>query len=170
MNCAARNSLALIVLAGLGAGLASAQSTDPAQDQSPGVYKWADRNGVLHYDDASLTEPRLTLDILDQRRIKPAPDQGVPTDYAAEVARRCALTRDRLQNYQGARALYGRDPFGNVHPLTQTQVGLALGALGRDATRYCSPDAARRLYLAARERAAAQTAAAGSVGAVSDLR
>ncbi|MDB5987663.1 MAG: hypothetical protein JWR16_2716 [Nevskia sp.] len=148
MNCVIRHSRTLLAATVWLAGVALAQS-DPVPEQPPGVYKWADRNGVLHYDDASLTEPRLTLDILDARRIAPAPDQGAPRSFAAEVGRRCALTRDRLQNYQGARALYGRDPFGNVYPLSSTQTALAIGALGRDESRYCGPDAAKKLYLAA---------------------
>lgn len=150
MICAVRSSRYLLVATALAAGSAFAQS-DVRQERPPGVYKWADQHGVLHYDDASLTEPRLTLDILDARHIPPAPDQGVPQSFAAEVGRRCALTRDRLQNYQGARALYGRDPSGNVYPLSPTQTALAISALGRDQSRYCGPDAARTLYLAARK-------------------
>jgi len=146
MNSAVRTSSYL--LAGvLLASVAFAQSA-PTQERPPGVYKWLDRSGLLHYDDASLTEPRLTLDILDARRIAPAQDQGVPKAYVAGIAQRCMATRDRLQNYQAARTLYGRDPSGNVYPMSPTQVALAMGALARDETRYCTPDAAKNLYLA----------------------
>jgi len=165
MISALRNSWGLLLAAVLAAPLALAQS-QPAQPVAPApnspdvlpppqetapsaVYKWADKSGVLHYDDKSLNELRLTLDMIDSRQIAPARGGGAPKEFADEVERRCTLTRERRQSYLSARALYGRDPFGNVYPMSQTQVALAIGALGRDESRYCGPDSARNLYLAA---------------------
>lgn len=122
----------------------------PPQETPPSaVYKWADKSGVLHYDDKSLTELRLTLDMIDSRPIAPPRGGGAPKEFVDEVERRCGLTRERRQSYLSARALYGRDPSGNVYPMSQRQVALAIGALGRDESRYCRPESARSLYLAA---------------------
>lgn len=121
-----------------------------ATAQAAGVYKWVDRNGVVHYDDTQVVySQRMTREYMDQRQI--AADPGwtgpVPGAFVEEVEKQCSNNRERLGNYQNAKQLFGRDPSGNSYPLTPRQVALMVAETERDAKRYCQPDAARKLYI-----------------------
>lgn len=135
----------LLLLLSLDAGAAS-------------VYKWVDKNGVVHYDDTQTTNSqRLTREYMDKRKI--AADPGwtgpIPGRFVADVERQCSNARERLASYRSAAKLFGRDPEGNSYPLSKQQRALMIAETDRDAKRYCAPGAAKKLYA---EKLAAQAA------------
>jgi len=136
------------MLRGLATGVVSMLLSGVAfgQQQLPGVYKWADAKGIVHYDDENLLQPRLTQDILDGRKIAPVESVRVPLEFRAMVVQQCDLIRERVTNYRGARALYGRDPFGNVYLMSPNQVALTIAGLERDQSRVCTHGSAEKLY------------------------
>lgn len=119
----------------------------PAADAA-GVYKWVDHAGIAHYDDQSVTSPRLTEDDLDQRRIDPRPQNKAPVAFAEQVQQQCVVARVRLDNYRRAGSLYGQDPAGNVYPLSPNQVRLSIAESERDEARFCAAGAADAEYAA----------------------
>lgn len=124
--------------------------------QAAGVYRWTDRNGVVHYDDTSSAGQKLTRDFLEDRDIPAKPEwEGViPGELIAEVEQRCAHAKERLVQYRSAPEIYGRDPSGNVYRLSPNQARLMVGEIQTEATHYCRPDAPRRVF--AERRAAAK--------------
>lgn len=124
------------------------------------VYKWTDGQGIVHYDDINLAAGKLmTQDDVKNRAIKPVPDWVgvVPADFAGDVERRCAQTRERLNGYRSAKTLYGRDPDGNTYRLSATQARLLVAQTERETANLCDENAARRLYLQPRQKAATST-------------
>lgn len=124
----------------------------PAAAGAAGVYKWVDRNGVVHYDDSSRLGERLSRASIANRYIEVDPRATVPEELVRDVAAACAAARERSEAYETADALYGRDPFGNTVRLTDNQVRLEVGTLQRERRRYCRPNAAERLLAEARGR------------------
>ena len=112
------------------------------------VYRWVDKNGVIHYDDTSSGGKKMTREYLDDRVIPEEPEWigAIPAEFAAEVQQRCSNARERLINYRSAPEIYGRDPSGNVYALSPTQARLMLAEIQAESDRYCGPDAARRIY------------------------
>ncbi len=122
---------------------------------APGVYKWVDREGVTRYDDrASDKAPRMTRDDIEGRRIPDTPTWlgTVPVEIVEEAQLKCQIAREREVAYTSARTLYGRDPGGNVYPLSPAQVQLEVATARRDGDRYCGTQGA--LNLQAEKRAA----------------
>ena len=134
----------LLTAALMASGLCSAGS----------VYRWVDKDGVVHYDDTNTVAERVTRDIFD-RDIPDRPDWDgvVPGQLVAEVERRCTHARERLVNYRGAPVIYGRDPSGNVYRLSDTQARLMVAEISDEVDRYCAPGAARRIYTERRAQA-----------------
>lgn len=121
------------------------------------VFRWVDKNGVVHYDDTSSGGEKMTREYLEDRKIAEQPEWAgvIPGDFVAEVQQRCSNATERLANYRSAAQIYGRDPSGNVYPLSPTQAKLMLAEIQAESDRYCRPDAPRRLYA---ERVAAMKA------------
>jgi hypothetical protein len=121
------------------------------------VYRWVDKNGLVHYDDTSSGGSKMTREYLEDRKIAEQPEWvgAIPGDFSAEVGLRCTNARERLANYRTAPQIYGRDPSGNVYPLSSTQQRLMLAEIKAESDRYCQPGAARRVYA---ERLAADKA------------
>lgn len=135
MSAAVRAGMALI-LAVCVIGVAQARS----------VYRWVDRNGVVHYDDTNSGGQRMTREYLADRVIPDEPEWAgvIPGDLVAEVRQRCDNARERLANYRTASEIYGRDPSGNVYRLSVRQARLMVAELQAESDRYCRPDAAQR--------------------------
>jgi hypothetical protein len=133
---------------------------------APGVYKWIDRQGVTRYDDRSADKAqRLTRADIELRKIPDVPSWlgTVPAETVAEAALRCQIAQEREQAYSTARSLYGRDPSGNVYPLSPAQTQLEIAVARRDGQRYCGERGALNLQAeqrAAREREQRQAEAA----------
>lgn len=141
--------------------LLAAASLLPLSLPAASVFRWVDRNGVVHYDDTNSAGQRMTREYLDDRVIPDEPEWAgvIPGELIAEVTQRCDNARERLVNYRGARVIYGRDPSGNVYPLSSTQAQLMLAEIQAEADRYCGPDAPRRIHAERRQQSkAARTA------------
>lgn len=112
------------------------------------VYRWVDRNGVVHYDDTNSTGTRMTREYLAGRDIPEEPEWSgtIPGDIVAEVRQRCSNARARLQEYRSAPQIYGRDPSGNVYALSPAQSRLMMAEIQAEADRYCAPGATRQAY------------------------
>lgn len=123
-----------------------------------GVYRWMDRDGVVHYDSTHTAGKKITRDYLDDREIpgKPEWEGVIPGELVAEVELRCAHASERLVQYRSAPEIYGRDPSGNVYRLSPNQATLMIGEIQTEAEHYCRPDAPRRVF--AERRAAAKAA------------
>ncbi len=122
-----------------------------------GVYRWVDKNGVVHYDDTNTVAERVTRDIFKQDiPDRPDWDGVVPPELVEEVAQRCSHARERLANYSAAPVIYGRDPSGNVYQLSSTQARLMLAEISAEADEYCGPDAPRRIYMQRKAEAEAE--------------
>lgn len=151
------------------------------------VYRWVDKNGVVHYDDIHSGGQKMTREHFEGRDIPEQPGWTgvVPREVIIEVGRRCANSRERLVNYRNAPVIYGRDPSGNTYQLSPAQARLMLTEIHNEIDTYCAEDApgriyaeriaeakaaqARRAHLKAEqarraERAAATAAAAASAG------
>lgn len=121
------------------------------------VYKWTDAQGVVHYDDMNQVSGKImTQDDVKNRTIKPAPDWAgvVPAEFARDVERRCAQSRERLNGYRSAKTLFGRDPDGHSYPLSAAQARLQVAQSERETASLCDADAPRRLYLRPRDKSA----------------
>lgn len=114
--------------------------------QAAGVYKWVARDGTVHFDDKTVTQPRLTQADLDHRIVDARPQEPAPPAFARQVEQRCDVSRVRLGNYRAARELYGEDPAGNVYRLSPRQVALSIAEVERDEATYCGTTAADALY------------------------
>lgn len=136
----------------LGSALASFDS------QARSVYRWVDKNGLVHYDDTSSGGTKMTREYMDDRVIPDEPEwKGViPGDLVAEVRQRCSNAKERLANYRAAPVIYGRDPSGNVYTLSPTQARLMLAEIQAESDRYCRPDAPRRVFEERRAQAKAE--------------
>ena len=126
--------------------LACAAATGAATAAS--VFRWVDKNGVVHYDDTSSGGQKMTREYLDDRVIPDQPEWAgvIPGEFVAEVQQRCSNATERLANYRSAPQIYSRDPSGNVYALSPTQAKLMLAEIQTESDRYCRPDAPRRLY------------------------
>ncbi len=76
----------------------------------------------------------------------------VPQEFVSEVAEQCSDLKQRSDSYAEARAIYGRDPVGNVYRFSANQMALEVARLRQETRRYCRPLAAQ--YLLAEVRAA----------------
>lgn len=114
------------------------------------VFRWVDKNGVVHYDDTSSGGQKMTREYLDDRKVADQPEWAgvIPGEFVAEVQQRCSNATERLANYRSAPQIYGRDPSGNVYPLSPTQAKLMLAEIQTESESYCRQDAPRRLYSA----------------------
>lgn len=112
------------------------------------VYRWVDKNGVVHYDDTSSGGKKLTREYMEDRVIPEEPEWAgvIPGEFVAEVLQRCSNAKERLANYRSAPEIYGRDPSGNVYKLSATQAHLMLAEIQGESDRYCRSDALRRIY------------------------
>lgn len=138
-------------------GLAAMLALGTLRAEARSVYRWVDKEGVVHYDDTSLGAQRVTRDIFKQDiPDRPDWDGVVPGELVAEVQQRCDHARERLANYGAAPVIYGRDPSGNTYRLSDTQARLMLAELREESDRYCGPDAPRRIYTERREQARAE--------------
>lgn len=118
----------------------------PAGAEAAAAYKWVDPAGTVHYDDRTVAGLRLTQEYLQQRRVTAAPVGAPPAEFVHDVGQACRELGERLHSYLGATRLWGRDPDGQVYPLSARQSGLLIAQTRRDAGRYCAPDAAQTLY------------------------
>ena len=141
MSPAARPWLARVLVACI-CGVASAAAS------ASSVYRWTDKNGVVHYDDTSSGGKKMTREYMDDRVIPDEPEWAgvIPADFVADVQLRCSNAKERLANYRSAPEIYGRDPSGNVYRLSPTQARLMLAEIQGESDRYCRPDAPRRVY------------------------
>jgi hypothetical protein len=116
--------------------------------QGASVYRWVDKQGVVHYDDTHSAGRLMTREYLDDREIPGQPQWAgvIPGELVAEVRQRCVNARERLANYRSAPQIYGRDPSGNVYTLTPGQARLMLAEIQAESDRYCGDDAAQRIY------------------------
>lgn len=147
-----RKSSGAVLAAVLGAALLCT----PALAAS--VYRWVDRDGIVHYDDTHTGGRKMTRDYLDERVIPEKPEwEGViPGELVAEIETRCVHAKERLVQYRAAPEIYGRDPSGNVYRLSPNQARLMISEIQTEAEHYCRPDAPRRIF--AERRAAAKAA------------
>lgn len=111
-----------------------------------GVYKWLDRDGLIHYDDQHRLDQRLTWEYLNDRQIPSRLEATTPPAFIKAVAGDCEIARERAAMVGTARELYGSDPAGNVYKLSARQQLLETKLADRDVTRYCAKNAAERLY------------------------
>ncbi|HUP91511.1 MAG TPA: DUF4124 domain-containing protein [Solimonas sp.] len=122
-----------------------------------GVYRWVDKDGVVHYDDQSRrSSTPVTREYMEQRRMQSPPraQSVVPPDILADVQLRCSSGRDRLETYSGAGRVYGRDRSGRVHQLSAEQLRQELLAARIQVERFCAADAGE--HLLAEEQAEAR--------------
>lgn len=112
------------------------------------VYRWVDKDGVVHYDDTQSAGQKMTREHFEDREIPDQPEWAgaVPRDLVVEVQQRCTHSRERLVNYRSATVIYGRDPSGNVYPLSSSQARLMLTEIQGEIDRYCAEDAPRRIH------------------------
>ena len=112
------------------------------------VYRWVDKNGIVHYDDTQSAGQKMTREHFEDRDIPEQPEWTgvIPRYVIVEVQQRCANSRERLSNYRGAPVIYGRDPSGNVYQLSPSQSRLMLTEIQGEIDRYCADDAPRRIY------------------------
>lgn len=110
------------------------------------VYRWVDKNGVVHYDDTSTVAERVTRDIFTQK-IPDRPEWAgrVPPELVAEIEQRCHHASERHAQYGAAPVIYGTDPDGNIYQLSDTQARLMLAEIGGEMDRYCAADAPQRI-------------------------
>lgn len=123
-----------------------------AAAQLPGVYKWVDRNGQLHYDDTNVAGgTRLTRELLATRVVAPAKESGftVPVEWVDLFARQCDLARSRGTTLERAVAVFGLAPSGHEFQYTDQQVRLMIVEARAEASTHCAPGAARQAYSAA---------------------
>lgn len=126
--------------------------------QARSVYRWVDKNGLVHYDDTNSGGTKMTREYMDDRVIPDEPEwKGViPGELVAEVKQRCSNASERLANYRAAPVIYGRDPSGNVYTLSPNQSRLMLAEIQAEADRYCGADAPRRIFEERRAQAKAE--------------
>lgn len=112
------------------------------------VYRWVDKNGIVHYDDTQSAGEKMTREHFEGRDIPDQPEWTgiVPHAVVVDVQQRCANSRERLGNYRSAPVIYGRDPSGNVYQLSPAQSRLMLTEIQGEIDRYCADDAPRREY------------------------
>lgn len=110
------------------------------------VYRWTDAQGVVHYDDQSRLQQRLTRETIARKPVPAEPSATVPNELVQAVRQRCVDLRERAASVRGAAQLYGTDPAGNRYPLSPRQAALARAEADREEARYCAEDAPRRLY------------------------
>lgn len=134
------------------------------------VYRWTDAQGVVHYDDQSRLQERLTRATIARGPVAAEPSATVPADLVAEVRRRCIDLRERASSMRSAATLYGQDPAGNVYRLSPRQTALALIEADRDQQRYCHPEAPRHFYREALERGRREQAEAQKLARAADAR
>ncbi len=144
-------------------GLASLLWTLSATALAAGVYKWVDRQGIVHYDDRTLSAERLTRATIAKRAVAAEATARAPQDFVEDVARQCADVSTRSASYAEARELYGRDPVGNQYRFSDYQLALERARLAHETRRYCQPLAAEKLLAEARaaSQQALRSAAAG---------
>lgn len=128
------------------------------------VFKWVDRNGVVHYDDQTRLAQRLTRATIASRFVAADAKATAPADFVGEVARQCRDLRERSTSFEQATELYGRDPGGNQFKLTETQAALERAQLADKTWRYCRPLAAQHLLTEARVAARAEAARSDTAG------
>lgn len=116
------------------------------------VYRWTDAQGVVHYDDQSRLEQRLTRQSIARKPVPAEPSATVPNELVQAVRQRCVDLRERAASVRGALQLYGTDPAGNRYPLSPRQAALARAEADREEARYCGADAPRRIYREAVEQ------------------
>lgn len=116
------------------------------------VYRWTDAQGVVHYDDQSRLEQRLTRQSIARKPVPAEASATVPNELVQAVRRRCVDLRERASSVRAAPQLYGTDPAGNRYPLSPRQSALARAEADREEARYCGPDAPRRIYREAVEK------------------
>ena len=116
------------------------------------VYRWTDAQGVVHYDDQSRLQQRLTRESIARRAVPAEPTATVPNELVQAVRQRCIDLRERASSVRGALQLYGTDPAGNRYPLSPRQAALARAEADREEARYCHPEAPRHFYREALER------------------
>lgn len=122
--------------------------------QAGSVYRWVDKDGVVHYDDTNTVAERVTRDIFEKDLPdRPDWDGIIPADLTREVERRCRHSQERLTQYSAAPVIYGRDPSGNVYRLSDTQARLMIAEIRSEVDRYCQPGAARLIYTERRTQA-----------------
>lgn len=129
--------------------------------QSTSVYRWTDKDGVVHFDDKNSSGRRVTRDLLKDRAIPAHPSWSgrIPPAIVEEVRLACKIEQDRLHSYQSAAELYGRDPSGNLYRMSPRQASLEIAQLKKEVDYYCAPGAASRVYKDRQaERAAEQRA------------
>lgn len=112
------------------------------------VYRWVDKNGIVHYDDLHSGGKKMTREHFEGRDIPEQPGWTgvVPRDVIVEVGRRCTNSRERLVNYRNAPVIYGRDPSGNTYQLSPAQARLMLTEIQDEIDTYCAEDAPGRIY------------------------
>ncbi len=115
-----------------------------------GVYKWVDRQGMVHYDDRTLSAERLTRATIAKRAVASNPTARAPADFVGEVARQCRELKLHNDVYANARELFGRDPAGNQYRFSDYQMALERARLADEVRRYCQPLAAEKLLAEAR--------------------
>ena len=138
----------LALLAGLGASSVAMAV--------PGVYKWVDAAGQVHYDDQHMAEgQRLTRELLATRSVPPASDSGftVPAAWVELFARQCDLARSRITTLQAATAVYGLSPSGYEFRYSDQQVRLMVVETRVLESRHCPGGAARTAYRVALDAA-----------------
>lgn len=133
------------------AGLLMLLFATTAMAQLPGVYKWVDRGGQVHYDDSNVAGGiRLTRELLATRVVPPAKESGftVPVEWVEFFARQCDLARSRVSTLERASAVFGLAPSGHEFQYSEQQVRLMIVETRAEATKHCPSGAARQAYLA----------------------
>lgn len=125
-----------------------------------GVYKWTDRDGIVHYDDTQLVDStKMTREYMDQRKIPASTNYTgpIPQAFIDDVQKRCSQAGERVRNYRSAGQLYGRTPDGIEYLLSPRQVALMVAETEAIEKRYCAPNAAKKLFAEEAQLVAAPT-------------
>lgn len=108
------------------------------------MFRWTDRSGVVHYDDQSLLEERMTRASIARGSVAADARATVPTEFVLAVARQCEDLRERSQSYREAVELYGSDTAGNRYRLSETQKALERAKLAQETREFCGPLASEK--------------------------
>lgn len=118
----------------------------PAAAQAAGgVFRWVDRGGVVHYDDQSLLQERMTRATIARGSVPADAKATVPVEFVVAVARQCQDLRERSNSYAEAAEIFARDPAGNQYRLSETQAALERARLAQDTRAFCGPLASEKL-------------------------
>ncbi len=111
------------------------------------IYKWTDAEGRVHYEDTrpAQADVQVIAPPAVYRGEAPRPSVGTPPSAATQAgtvdaderARKCAESRERLTEGQGAERMYTLDERGNRTYLTAAQIEAHVARLQEAVDTWC---------------------------------